>query len=422
MSVRRTGDRDTALHRLGQLARAELSGDVSVEQASEARWRFRETLARETAGRRASRWVGGAAAAAAVAAGLLLYSRTWRHVPLTFEVDAPAVDHQDYLLVPSTAPSAHVHFSDGSDLTLAPGARGRIVAIHADGAAIGLESGRATLRVVHRPGTRWSVDAGPFAIAVTGTAFDVGWSGARELLDVRLRSGSVTIRGPLASAGIQLNAGQRLIANLKTNQLRIEHLTDDVAENDLPDEPEKSLEPGLSPDDVSPHGMDVAPPARAGASAPNGSKASWTKRVAAGDFEAVLADAQRAGLDAVLTRSPLADLVALADAARYARRSDVARRALVAQRERFPMTTAARTAAFLLGRLSEGEPEEAIGWYDRYLREAPNGEFADEALGRKLIAVQRSSGAAGARPIAEQYLRRFPRGAYATRARELAPP
>jgi len=76
----------------------------------------------------------------------------------------------------------------------------------------------------------------------------------------------------------------------------------------------------------------------------------------------------------------------------------------------------------LLGRLSEGEPEEAIGWYDRYLREAPNGEFADEALGRKLIAVQRSSGAAGARPIAEQYLRRFPRGAYATRARELAPP
>jgi hypothetical protein len=264
---------------------------------------------------------------------------------------------------------------------------------------------------------------------VTGTAFDVGWSGARESLDVTLRSGSVTVKGPLAPVGIQLNAGQRLIANLKTSRLRIENVdahaaVADPIENGSAEPTDKSTELGASADDVSSTDIVEAPPARAAGnvSAPSDTKSSWPKRVAAGDFEAVLAEAQRAGLDAVLTRSSLADLVALADAARYARRPDVARRALVAQRERFPFATAARTAAFLLGRLSEGEPEAAVGWYDRYLREAPNGEFAAEALGRKLVTVQRSSGGESARPIAEEYLRRFPRGAYAARARELAPP
>jgi hypothetical protein len=136
----------------------------------------------------------------------------------------------------------------------------------------------------------------------------------------------------------------------------------------------------------------------------------------------VLADAEERGLDVTLAQGTLADVVAVADAARYAGRVGVAHRALLAQRERFAASTAARTAAFLLGRLadtSEAQPAAAIGWYDRYLAESPGGEFASEALGRKLVAVQRVSGAVSARPIAEQYLRRFPQGPYATKAREL---
>jgi ferric-dicitrate binding protein FerR (iron transport regulator) len=101
-------------------------------------------------------------------------------------------------------------------------ARGRVAALRADGAAIGLESGKASLHVVHRPGTHWSVDAGPFAIAVTGTAFDVGWSGADQAFEVTLRSGSITVKGPMAASGIQLAAGERLVANLKAGQLRVD--------------------------------------------------------------------------------------------------------------------------------------------------------------------------------------------------------
>jgi ferric-dicitrate binding protein FerR (iron transport regulator) len=415
-----SADRDAALSRLGRLARTELTGDVSPDQASKARWRFRESLAKETSGSNVGRWLGVAAAAAFVAGGVFYGFRTFSRAPLTFEVDTAEIGNHDYFLVPSGSTSAHVRFSDGSDLTLEPGARGRVAELRADGAAIGLESGKASLHVVHKPGTKWSVNAGPFAIAVTGTAFDVGWSGTDEVFEVNLRSGSITVKGPMATSGIQLNAGERLVASLKEGQLRVEHTVAAAGSaSGGPLAAQAATDPSAATDDTAPRKVDGSPQARASTTEP---RFNWGKRVAAGDFDGVLADAQETGLDTVLGRSSLPDLIALGDAARYRGRSDIARRALLAERERFPSSTAARTAAFLLGRLAESEPETAIGWYDRYLAEAPNGEFASEALGRKLVAVQSVSGPQAARAVAKEYLRRFPRGAYATKARELASP
>jgi ferric-dicitrate binding protein FerR (iron transport regulator) len=428
------GGRDEALDALGRMARMHLTGDVSAQAEAEARRRLRAHLASEpfaiSARRKAKLWIGAAAIAAATA-GVFLGRPLLRRPALTFDVDIPVVSERDYLLVPVTAPSGHVAFSDGSKLTLSPGGRGRIVALHADGAEIGIEDGRASLDVVHRPGARWLVAAGPFAISVTGTAFDVRWSGADELFEVDMRSGSVTIRGPLAAAGIELAAGQKLVADLRANQLRIERLAAEPgAEASAMSAETKPGESAVV--NAMPHDGAVAATSRDVESAPRArlprreaaddAKPSWTQRVAAGDFRSVLADADHRGLESTLSQCALADLVALADAARYAGRVDVAHRALVAQRQRFAGTSAARTAGFLLGRLAdtgEAQPAAAIGWYDRYLVEAPGGEFASEALGRKLVAVHRVSGAASARPIAQEYLRRFPQGPYAAKAREL---
>src|SRR5215470_13361607 len=103
-----SADRDAALSRLGRLARGELSGEVSPDQASKARWRFRESLAKETSGSNAARWFGGAVAAAFVAGGLFLGYRSLVKAPLTFEVDTAEVGSHDYFLVPATSPSVHV--------------------------------------------------------------------------------------------------------------------------------------------------------------------------------------------------------------------------------------------------------------------------------------------------------------------------
>ena len=148
---------------------------------------------------------------------------------------------------------------------------------------------------------------------------------------------------------------------------------------------------------------------------------SWAAALSAGDFDSILEEAERDIGHTLATRST-EDLAALSDAARYRRHDDVARRALLAQRRRFPASPRAADAAFQLGRLDEKAgrgPAPALAWYERYLDEAPKGTYAAEALGRKMIAVEELHGAGAARSVAEQYVRRFPRGSYAGAARAL---
>jgi hypothetical protein len=169
---------------------------------------------------------------------------------------------------------------------------------------------------------------------------------------------------------------------------------------------------------------------RGTAEAPGGRVApggrSWTAALAAGDLDAVLDEAEQRGLARSLAEAGSDDLAALADAARYRKRDDVARQAMLAQRRRFPRSRRAQDAAFLLGRLEESADSadararaRALKWYDRYFDEAPTGAFASEALGRKMIAVEQLRGPEAARKVAEEYLRRFPEGTYAGAARAL---
>ena len=140
--------------------------------------------------------------------------------------------------------------------------------------------------------------------------------------------------------------------------------------------------------------------------------------MARGDFEAVVEAAERRGIESVLAHGSRAELSALADAARYTRRSRLAGRALNAERERFPETAEGREASFFLGNLAEdgGDRSGAVSWYGRYLREDAAGTYAAQALGRKmLIESRRGSSSAGI--DAEEYLHRFPSGSYADAAR-----
>jgi hypothetical protein len=142
---------------------------------------------------------------------------------------------------------------------------------------------------------------------------------------------------------------------------------------------------------------------------------SWTVALAAGDFAAIVDEAER-DLPHVLRNASSEDLAAVADAARYQRRDGLARSALEAQRQRFHGSPRAADAAFFLGRLDESGGAglvRALRWYDRYLDEAPNGSYAAEALGRRMIALRELYGATAARPVAQVYVRRFPRGSYA---------
>ena len=145
---------------------------------------------------------------------------------------------------------------------------------------------------------------------------------------------------------------------------------------------------------------------------------AWSEYVARGNFSAVIAEAEQRGLEHTLESAAAGELAALADAARYGRRAEIATRALLAQRRRFPGTPIAQQAAFFLGQLSEGRAD-ALEWYERYLNESPRGPYVPQALGRKLMLIHERNGAASARPLCEEYLRRYPNGPYAAAAKKI---
>jgi hypothetical protein len=144
----------------------------------------------------------------------------------------------------------------------------------------------------------------------------------------------------------------------------------------------------------------------------------WARRIAAGDFESVLRAARRRGLASTMENGSLAQLGALADAARYARRPEIAEHALLALRRRFPASLEARDSAFVLGRLEEDRAQDDLArrWYDRYLSEVPAGSYVAAAWGRKLTLARRSADGEVAAAMARDYLRRFPDGPYSALA------
>lgn len=315
-------------------------------------------------------------------------------------------------------------FSEGTEFILKPGTRSRLRSVDASGARITIEHGAASFQVTPAHDRRWQVDVGPFLVTVKGTAFTVSWDAVTERFELKLQHGGVTVSGPLTSGEIALRAGQRLLVDLPQGEAVInEHMPEDRLQSPAGSAP-SALEPTVDrPREAS--RKPVAPVGKNGpASSPakSGDDHQWAAALAAGHLDRILAEAERAGVKATLETASSDDLLALADAARYRRRTDLARDALLAARRRFPGSPHALDTAFLLGRveeMSDHAVERAIQWYDEYLRQAPAGTYASEALGRKMTLTNGLAGTSGARSIAQEYLRRFPAGTYAGPARAI---
>jgi hypothetical protein len=423
-------DPERALSRLVRLSQETFGDELSMrEQAGLAR--FEQAVARRTLkGRGRLVWALGFGAAVALTASVLMLRQ--RDGALTFNVMNGTVSDGGYVRATMEG-GTEIRFSDGSNLALEPGTRTRVAELNARGGRVLLESGRARVHVMPRPRAKWTVDAGPYSVHVIGTVFDVRWSGNEEVLDVRLHKGSIVVRGPLASQGLAMEAGQHLVANVREGEIFLDGKP--FGDDEVVAPSHAAAEPSPPPrfDAPAPLLRKNPPKAgsRAGAVASSGGSGpgsdlgpAWSKRLAHGDFQGVLNEAEQRGLDATLNAGSRAELTALADAARYARRGEVARRALLAERQRFSGSLQGREAAFFLGGLTEDERGQgasaaALAWYDRYLSESPQGAYAPQALGRKMVILHRLRGAGAARAVAVEYLDRFPDGPYAAPARKL---
>ncbi|HKQ69006.1 MAG TPA: FecR family protein [Polyangiaceae bacterium] len=372
----------------------------------------------------AGRW-GIAFAVAACAAAIVTLRPQRRGETLSYVVDGGVRGPAGEVAAGESAP-AKVAFSDGSEFVLAPHARATVGALGESEPHVSLDDGRTEVHVRHRDGARWLVSAGPFVVTVTGTSFSLGWTES-DRFQIEMHSGSVSVKGPLVEEGRSLGSGQALTIRVRSRELAFgaEPAGEDTPPAELAREPsfDRSAPARGSSEPASDAPERLANPSRAASQgrADKPGSLGWAVLLSRGKVAEIVADAESRGLDAATSQVGSDDLAALADAARYTRRADVARRALRALRARFPRGAAACDGAFFLGRLdeSDGAAGSAMNWYRRYLDEAPQGTYASEALGRQMSLVVRLQGKAKAVPFAEQYLSRFPSGSYAASARSV---
>lgn len=364
------------------------------------------------------------AAAAALAVGVIALAL--RRPALTYAVGPGAEPGQFGAWIAAERGATPLTFSEGTVMTLASGSRARITRADADGASVLLERGAVHARVVHvGPSTRWSVHAGPFEIAVVGTEFDLAWDPGRDVLDVTLLEGRIVVGGPLLDDGRTLVSGERLHVSVPEHRSEVSR--------DAPPEapkPSASAEPlpaaAPAPTEALPSAAPQAalPGAPQAAAEPHRELAAapgWRALAAQGRHRETMAAVEREGFEHVLAGASAAELLELADAARYAGEHLRAREALLRARR---LGIRGRSA-FVLGKLAAdhlGAPDESIRWFQTYLDEEPAGGLAEQALGRLIELRKRRGDAAGARAAAALYLRRHPGGAYASLAQAVAAP
>jgi ferric-dicitrate binding protein FerR (iron transport regulator) len=403
--------RDDAVDRLSDLARAVAHAPIDSELDRAGRARLLFNMRRELE-RPAHRFAFPIALAAALVAVLAVGSHRLWPKPLAYEVHGARLDGP---YVSASEKPVRVEFSDGSVVRGDPGSRLRVDDTRSDGARVLIERGRAAVKVTHGPGSTWSFLGGPFEVRVTGTRFELDWDPASEVLELGMSEGSVEVHGPLGGA-VTVRAGQRFRAELATRRMTVVDAEEEVAANaPRPDAPTPT--PNDPPGTESTRAVEP----NHGRSEPSAQRESWSKLVANGAFDLVVTQANERGLDACYRTCGAVDLRALADAARYTSKSDIAERALTSLRQRFPSSAESRAAGFLLGRLAEarGALPAARNWYETYLTEAPFGALAAEALAGKMRTILATQGRSAAEPVARDYLSRYPEGVHAKPAKRV---
>ncbi|MEO0322992.1 MAG: FecR family protein [Myxococcota bacterium] len=326
------------------------------------------------------------------------------------------------------APSPVVRFADGSTATRLDGASElQVLEVGADGTRLGLVRGAARFDVVpqHRP---FRVEAGPVAVEVLGTAFEVRHLGdARVAVTVdhgRVRVAWTRERSPGdATAGAdELGAGEQgvfppLLPPLDENPALQQNTAlqeqEQEQERAAPQAGEASGTSALSArprarrssDRQSP-ALSPAPPSPA--VAPPSSARDWRQLADEGRMQAAYEALEERRFQ---VRDEVAELMEASDVARL---SGHPREALPPLRQvlsRHARDPRAASAAFTLGRLyleTLGEPGRAALAFAQARQLRPRGPLAVDAFAREVEARGRAGDGPGARSLAARFLAAHP--------------
>ena len=411
------------LRRLGAAQEAHLDG---VAPLDEARARFLATPVSPRHTRKAHLVL---AAAALVALGLGAYgvSGVFREEPLEARVHGSPLLAEAW--IDSRARRLPVSFSDGSEVTLEPESRARIVELSGSGAVMAIESGEVRAQIVPTGRSQWRFKAGPYTVRVTGTEFSVRFSPERDWLRLDLRHGSVVVSGCALGEARALRAGEVLTSSCHDGRFEIARGAvaaraepepkSELAEARRPPEP-SAREPAT----LEPRSKPASPP-EGRAAAPAAGTTDWEALARAGEYKKAWARVAPLDFGGECERLDADRLSLLADVARFGGSKEQALGALTALRRRFSGSAAAANAAFAIARIhfdQRGAYADAARWFRTYLREQPRGPLSREAQGRLMEALVRTGSRTEARALAVAYLEQNPNGPYARLARSLTAP
>lgn len=406
----------TPLEKLGQSVRRasdeEAATETTIHDAKEqalAKWNRRSSVSKKR--------VALVVAFAVFIAAAIFLRVSGQDKPITYAVGPGDSPSALGVWIAAGSNAVPLRFSEGTQVTLEPGARARVTDTNAHGATMLVERGHAHAKVVHvGQTTSWLLHAGPFDVNVVGTEFDVSWDPTHEVFDLRVSEGKVIVRGPLLHDGRPVSASESLRVDVhhQSSETRADSATNTTPAKAPPDVHVPNVDDGQTK-------AENPPPQPVVSSEKPLTIPLWQSLAAAGKHKEALEAAEQAGFEHILATASVPVLLELADEARYAGSVARARQALLRARE---MGAKGRTA-FLLGKLAADHDHasgEAITWFQRYLEESPSGGLAEQALGRIVELHNRQGHHDEALKAAQTYLQRYPGGAYETLARRVVDP
>ena len=129
--------------------------------------------------------------------------------PLRFVLEGSSVGAEQGIEAPADAP-AQLVFSDRSSVSLSPKTKIAVKAMDSHGARITLAGGSLEVSVEPRQGSSWRFEAGPFTVAVKGTAFHLAFEAESGRLALQMHHGVVEVTGPNRDRRLTLGAGESL--------------------------------------------------------------------------------------------------------------------------------------------------------------------------------------------------------------------
>lgn len=286
-----------------------------------------------------------------------------------------------------------VPLSDGSTVTLSPGAKLR--ALHSSDRAFTtlLEAGRVEFDVKKGGPRRWSIACGPATIEVVGTRFTVERSPARVRVDV--------------AEGVVLVESDRLAERVRRLAAG-EHV--EIVEPEPP-APVISAAPPPAPPPASAQPAPPPPPKPA----PTAPAPAWRALAQHGDYRGAYEALGAQGISSEARTGDVEALLALADVARLSGHPAEAVAPLSRVVDEHPGNPHAALAAFTLGRIEIdqlGRFAAAANSFDRALSLGLSASLVEDARARIVEARARSGDREGARAAAADYERLFPNGTH----------